>query len=63
MLLTIAEMKSYYDEVCPKRFNPTFLITHIFMWEEGMNTKPQIYYNNNHTSTLQASKRKKRQVR
>ena len=34
-----------------------------FMWEEGMNTKPQIYYNNKHASTPQASKRKKRQVR
>ena len=32
------------------------------MWEEGMNTKPQIYYNNKHASTPQASKRK-RQVR
>ena len=29
-----------------------------FMWEEGMNTKPQIYYNNKHASTPQASKRK-----
>ena len=29
------------------------------MWEEGMNTKPQIYYNNKHASTPQASKRKK----
>ena len=29
------------------------------MWEEGMNTKPQIYYNNKHASTPQASKQKK----
>ena len=29
------------------------------MWEEGMHTKPQIYYNNKHASTPQASKRKK----
>ena len=29
------------------------------MWEEGMNTKPQMYYNNKHTSTPQASRRKK----
>ena len=29
------------------------------MWEEGMNTKPQIYYNNKNASTPQASKRKK----
>ena len=29
------------------------------MWEEGMNTNPQIYYNNKHASTPQASKRKK----
>ena len=28
------------------------------MWEEGMNTKPQIYYNNKHAGTPQASKRK-----
>ena len=33
------------------------------MWKEGMNTKSQIYYNNKHASTPQASKRKKRQVR
>ena len=33
------------------------------MWEEGMSTKPQVYYNNKHASTPQASKRKKRQVR
>ena len=33
------------------------------MREEGMNTNPQIYYNNKHASTPQASKRKKRQVR
>ena len=26
------------------------------MWEEGMNTKPQFYYNNKHASTPQASK-------
>ena len=26
---------------------------------EGMNTKPQIYYNNKHASTPQASKQKK----
>ena len=26
---------------------------------EGMNTKPQIYYNSKHASTPQASKRKK----
>ena len=32
---------------------------HIVMWEEGMNTKPQIYYSNKHASTPQASKRKK----
>ena len=31
----------------------------IYMWEKGMNTKPQIYYNNKHASTPQASKRKK----
>ena len=29
------------------------------MSKEGMNTKPQIYYNNKHASTPQASKRKK----
>ena len=29
------------------------------MWEEGINTKPQIYYNNKNASTPQASKRKK----
>ena len=29
------------------------------MWEEGMNTKPQMYYNNIHASTPQASKQKK----
>ena len=29
------------------------------MWEEGMNTKPLIYYNIKHASTPQASKRKK----
>ena len=28
------------------------------MWEEGITTKPQIDYNNNHTSTLQASTQK-----
>ena len=31
-----------------------------FMWEEGINTKPQIYYNNNNAGTPQASKRKKK---
>ena len=30
------------------------------MREEGMNTNPQIYYNNKHASTPQASKRKKK---
>ena len=30
------------------------------MWEEGINTKPQIYYNNNYAGTPQASKRKKK---
>ena len=30
------------------------------MWEEGINTKPQIYYNNNNAGTPQASKRKKK---
>ena len=29
------------------------------MWEDGMTTKPQIYYNNKHASTPQASKQKK----
>ena len=29
------------------------------MWEEGINTKPQIYYNNKNASIPQASKRKK----
>ena len=29
------------------------------MWEEGITTKAQFYYNNNHTNTLQASKQKK----
>ena len=32
----------------------------IIMWEEGKNTKPQIYYNNNNAGTPQASKRKKK---
>ena len=36
-----------------------FIFIHNIMWEEGMNTKPQIYYNNKHASTPQASKRKK----
>ena len=27
---------------------------YIFMWEEGINTKPQIYYNNNNAGTPQA---------
>ena len=27
-----------------------------YTWEEGMNTKPQIYYNNKHASTPPASK-------
>ena len=31
----------------------------IIMCEESMNTKSQIYYNNKHASTPQASKRKK----
>ena len=35
----------------------------IIMWEKGVTTKPQIYYNNKHASTPQASKRKKRQFR
>ena len=30
------------------------------MWEEGINTKPQIYYNNKNASTPQASKREKK---
>ena len=30
-----------------------------FTWEKGTNTQPQIYYNNKHASTPQASKRKK----
>ena len=30
------------------------------MWEEGINTRPQIYYNNNNAGTPQASKRKKK---
>ena len=30
------------------------------MWEEGMNTIPQIYYNNMHASTPPASKREKK---
>ena len=38
---------------------PCKYLSGIFMWEEGMNTKPQIYYNNKHASTPQASKRKK----
>ena len=29
------------------------------MWNEGINTKPQIYYTNKYASTPQASKRKK----
>ena len=33
------------------------------MWEEGMNTKPQIYYNNKHASTPQASKQKASQMK
>ena len=33
-----------------------------FMWEEGINTKPQIYYNNNNAGTPQASKRKKKAI-
>ena len=32
------------------------------MWEEGITTKPQIYYNNNHRSTLQTSKQKHTEV-
>ena len=32
------------------------------MWEEGINTKPQIYYNNNNAGTAQASKRKKKAI-
>ena len=28
------------------------------LWEEGMNTKPQIYYNNKHARTPQASQMK-----
>ena len=32
------------------------------MWEEGINTKPQIYYNNNNAGTPQASKRKEKKV-
>ena len=32
------------------------------MWEEGINTKPQIYYNNNNAGTPQASKRKKKAI-
>ena len=35
---------------------------HRFMWEEGINTKPQIYYNNNNAGTPQASKRKKKAI-
>ena len=35
------------------------MLSTLVMWEEGMNTKPQIYYNNKHASTRQASKRKK----
>ena len=31
---------------------------HVFMREEGITTKLQFFYNNNHTSTLQASKQK-----
>ena len=30
------------------------------MWEEGMNTKPQMYYNNKHASTPQACKQTKK---
>ena len=40
----------------------TRFLAEFFMWGEGMNTKPQIYYNNNikkHASTPQATKRKK----
>ena len=36
--------------------------TFYFMWEEGINTKPQIYYNNNNAGTPQASKRKKKAI-
>ena len=34
----------------------------LFMWEEGINSKPQIYYNNNNAGTPQASKRKKKAI-
>ena len=34
----------------------------VLMWEEGINTKPQIYYNNNNAGTPQASKRKKKAI-
>ena len=33
------------------------------MWEEGMTTKPQIYYKNKHASTPQASKKKASQMK
>ena len=36
------------------------VVLKLFMWEEGINTKPQIYYNNNNAGTPQASKRKKK---
>ena len=47
------------------------LMTILLMWAvhyvgvryKQLNTKPQIYYNNNNAGTPQASKRKKRQFR
>ena len=38
---------------------PSYMHRHRAMWEEGMTTKPQIYYNNKHASTPLTSKREK----
>ena len=47
------------DTSCYSIFNFDLYVEYI-MWEEGINTKPQIYYNNKkNASTPQASKRKK----
>ena len=72
----IAEMwkchyKSLLNSVQNKEFKKSVLLDinqqhessiTIFMWEEGINTKPQIYYNNNNAGTPQASKRKKKAI-
>ena len=42
----------------PRYERPKASIVHL-MWEEGMNTKPQIYSNNKHASTPQAKNEKK----